>query len=220
MKMRLLFVCCLMVLASATTAVLRTPNETLPARDLALDTLLPEELADWSKVEISSIILPAELELEEDEAVLYRAYRDRAGRMITLVAAYGPPRGDSVRLHRPESCYVAQGFSINTRKISNLDTGDVSIPVIGLRAQRLLRGEAVSYWLRDGDAFVTDASSRQWLSLKSGLQARTDSALIRISSPTTNLEDESAEELHRAFLSAFVAELSPEAHALFIGPPA
>ena len=108
--------------AAATAALKPAVPETAPAPNL--DVMLPAEFGDWRRIEIASAVLPAETELGPGEAVAYRAYRDRARRIVTLVVAYGPPLGDSVRLHRPENCYVAQGYAIRSRREQTIDAGD------------------------------------------------------------------------------------------------
>lgn len=212
------FICALMALTGIGVASLQQQKSSISVTTPDLEELVPSTLTGWQSVDVSSIVLPAELELVDGEAIVYRAYQDIAGRLVTLVAAYGPPHGDSVRLHRPESCYVAQGFTIDDRVVGTLNTDAAVIPIVHLQTRKLLRGEAVSYWLRDGDAFVADASSRQWLSLQDGLGTRTASTLIRVSSASTGDNDsQAAAQRHNEFLSAFVAELSGDAYALFIG---
>ena len=152
--------------------------------------------------------------MEPGEAVVYRAYKDDLGRVITLVAAYGPPMGDSLRLHRPEKCYVAQGFSIESRERTKLQNGDDAIPIIHMMTESPTRKEAVSYWLRSGPEFVTGAADGQWINFRRGLARPLDGALIRVSSPG---DDSRLLQLHEAFLKEFSQALSPEAARVLLG---
>jgi len=179
-----------------------------------LERLLPDQFEEWLRVPIGAAVLPPEKNLEPGEAVAYRAYKDDLGRIVTLVAAYGPPLGDSVRLHRPEKCYVAQGFSINSRRRADLTRGDATTPIIHMMTQSPTRKEAVTYWLRSGPEFVTAASSGQWINLRRGLARPLDGALIRVSSSGN---DASLLQMHEDFLLDFSKSLTSEASLLLLG---
>jgi len=209
---RMAFVSFMMLIAAAAIGAVSAPAPaTVTPPDL--ERLMPEQFGEWSRVQLNAAILPAEAELEPGEAVAYRAYRDGAGRIVTLVAAYGPPLGDSVRLHRPESCYVAQGFAIRDRKVSKLKILGGVTPVIRLNTENTVRREAVSYWLREGRGYVDSAPGHELLSLRRGLSVQPDGALIRISS---NGDGAAAFALHDDFVQSFTAALSPQAREVFL----
>lgn len=208
--LRAAFIAVLMLLASLATAVVtpRAAGDAAVAPDL--DAMLPDDFGVWRRVPLADAVLPAEATLGPGEAVAYRAYADDLGRIVTLVAAYGPPLGDSVRLHRPETCYGAQGFAINARDIGA--AGD--IPVVNLDAQSSARREGVTYWLREGDDFSVRASDSQWRRLTRGAGAAADGALVRVSSVSA---DRPQFELHAEFLEDFAAALGPDARRLLAG---
>jgi EpsI family protein len=185
---------------------------TMAAPDL--ESMMPEEFDVWRRIAVPDAVLPQETELGPGEAVVYRAYADDLGRIVTVVAAYGPPLGDSVRLHRPEKCYVAQGFEIRARERGVVADGARSIPVVHLDAQSPSRREGVSYWLRAGDGFTTRFSEEQGVRLLSQGAAPADGALVRVStiSPVNPQF-----ELHTTFMQDFVDALSPEARTVLIG---
>lgn len=208
---RVIFAAFLMSLtALAAASVKPMQAKAIAAPDL--EQLLPDEFDVWMRIDVSQAVLPAESELGPGEAVAYRAYRDDLGRVVTVVAAYGPPLGDSVRLHRPETCYVAQGFQIMARSEAAILARGRTIPVVNLDAQSPSRREAVTYWLRDGDNFVASASESGWRRLKGGAAA--DGALLRIST----IDGASpAFDRHVEFLAAFTAALDQEAAKILIG---
>ena len=212
MMARAVFIGLLMLLVGIGVATL-DQNTNGKVRAPALDALLPGNFEGWQEIELSAAILPAEVELSPGEAVAYRAYRDSIGRVVTLVVAYGPPLGDSVRLHRPEICYVAQGFSIVERHVArlHLEGGDASI--VRMRTENTLRSEDVSYWLRDGDHYVTNAHGAQALNFRRALSGPADSVLVRVS---TTGKHAAPFGLHDRFLKGFSNALSPEARALLI----
>lgn len=210
---RIAFIAAMMLAVAAGTAVLKpAPTAVAPAPDL--EALLPDTFGAWRQVPIADVVLPKEAELGPGEAVAYRAYKDGAGRVITLVAAYGPPLGDSVRLHRPESCYAAQGYRIRARRSEALDLAGVRAAIVRLETAGATHDEAVTYWLRSGPAFVTAASTTQMFILREGRRTGLDGALVRASSPG---DDPTLFDLHREFLKSFAAALSPEARTILLG---
>lgn len=213
---RILFIAALLALAgAATTAVRPTAPAVREAPDL--EAMLPEAFGGWRRIALSDAVLPAETELTPGEAVAYRAYEDELGRVVTLVAAYGPPLGDSVRLHRPEACYVAQGFAILSRAERDLDFGGRAVRLVDLDAQSPSRREGVTYWLRDGDSFTTKASDSGWRRLRRGAATPLDGALLRVST----LSAEAPQfDLHGAFLGDFAAALGPDARRTLLGEEA
>ncbi len=206
----------MMVLTAAVSGVV-VPGADVETAPPDLEALLPEAFGPWRRVQLGPAVLPPETDLEAGETVAYRAYRDDLGRRVTLVAAYGPPRGDSVRLHRPETCYRAQGFDIAARSRAAVETPRGPAPVIHMLTKNPIRSEAVSYWLRSGDAFVTAAPSAQWINFRRGLARPLDGALIRVS---TAGGDGRLFSLHEEFLREFAASLDGEGARVFLGAEA
>jgi EpsI family protein len=209
---RVLFLALLMALSGAATTFVR-PVESRAVSAPDLDGMLPEDFGRWRRVALTNAVLPPESKLGPGEAVAYRAYVDDLGRLVTLVAAYGPPLGDSVRLHRPETCYGAQGFAINARAVA----AAAGIPLVNLDTKSPSRREAVTYWLREGAAFTVRASDSQRRRLTRGFAAAPDGALVRIS---TISAERPQFDLHREFIEDFTSALSPDARRLLLGKDA
>ncbi len=209
MIIRALFISIVMITAAAGAGALK-PKYADPPPAPDLEALLPDNFTGWRRLDIAAAVLPPEAELGPGEAVAYRAWADPAGRVVTLVVAYGPPLGDSVRLHRPEACYRAQGHTITGRATGQLQTIVGAMPVIHLDTEKALRPEAVSYWLREGDVYVGNAAGHAFQFFRRGPMAA-DGALVRVSSKGAG---EAAQRLHDRFLSDFVATLPPEGLAL------
>ncbi len=207
---RAAFLAALMALAGAATAVVspRPVSDAAIAPDI--EAMLPDTFGAWRSAELSQAVLPPESTLGPGEAVAYRAYRDDLGRLVTLVVAYGPPLGDSVRLHRPETCYSAQGFAVASRDVARAG----NIPVVNLDAQSPSRREAVTYWLREGEGFSVRAADGQWRRLLRGGARAADGALVRVS---TISAERPQFDLNMEFLAAFSAALGPEARFLLLG---
>lgn len=207
---RSIFIAVLLALASAASGIV-APRAQSPATAPDLGAMLPDSFGRWRRITLAEVVLPPESTPGPGEAVAYRAYRDDLGRVVTLVAAYGPPLGDSVRLHRPETCYGAQGFAINARTIGAAG----AVPVVNLDAQSPARREAVTYWLREGDRFSVRAADSQWNRLFRAAGASADGALVRVSTVSA---DRPQFDLHKEFLEAFTAALSGEGRRLLLGP--
>ena len=179
-----------------------------------LNALLPATVGNWEKIPINQIVLPFEPPESNITNVAYAAYRDPLGRVITLVLAYGPPASDNLRLHRPETCYRGQGFTIQSAPASRLETGEKTfIPLTHLNTQRSWRQEAVTYWFRAGNDYARRPQDHQWINFKAGFGRSVDGMLVRFSS-TGNGETEFT--VHRNFAENWLSSLDRKAKALAI----
>lgn len=213
---RILFLSAFLALCGVATASLKpaTSTQRLVAPDL--EKMLPEEFDGWRRVPIGALVLPDEVALGPGEAVAYRAYRDELGRLITLVVAYGPPLGDSVRLHRPETCYRAQGFSILDRSEGRVWLDGRDARIVHLDTQSPDKRESVTYLLREGATFSTSAADNPLRRMLSISAAPLDGVLIRVS---TNNPISSEAGLQKTFLREFAAALDPKGKHLLLGVP-
>lgn len=209
---RVAFIALLLSLSAAASAYLR-PSPKTPLEAPNIEALLPERFGAWREVAVSQAVLPAEIALTPGEAIAYRAYSDDLGRIVTLVAAYGPPLGDSVRLHRPENCYASQGYEILARGQSEIETAGRTIPIVNLDTKSSSRREFVTYWLRDGGEFTASSSDSGWRRLLKRAGPG-DGALIRISTVNSTAPQF---DLHRQFLEEFGDALEPRAVSILLG---
>ena len=123
-----------------------------------------------------------------------------------LALAYAHEQKQDVKIHRPEVCYIAQGFE-QIKKTPNV----IYIPdTKPIAAQRLLmrnsnRTETVSYWIRIGDDYPTTGMSARWKILRDGLKGKIlDGILVRAS---IALNDETGEALAYEKQEAFMVDL-------------
>lgn len=212
--LRMLFVSALLGMTGIATAALSPASHTVDVSAPDLDAMLPRAFDGWSQVDLATIVLPQESETSKGEAVAYRAYADELGRIVTVVAAYGPPLSDSVRLHRPETCYAAQGFSIRSRSVATVSDRLGDIPVVNLDAESQSRRESVTYWLREGSTFTTSAGDLGWRRLRRGFGGSSEGALLRVS---TVSRDAAQFDLNMEFLAAFADALGADARAVLLG---
>lgn len=208
-----LFACGVMALAGLFAIQGKSANTALVVEAPDLSALLADEFGSWRRVTLADVVLPPEAKIGPGEAVAYRAYADDLGRVITLVVAYGPPKGDSVRLHRPETCYRAQGFDISGRSVGTVGVPGRNVPVVRLDANRFGHREAVTYLLRQGDRFPTAETQRQLFSILGGSMAQ-DGVLVRVSTANSATP---MFDLHDRFISDFIASLDVDARQLVLG---
>jgi len=208
--MRAAIAASVMALVAVGAAMVR-PAPAAPAAPAALGALLPEAFGEWRETPALLVVAPQE-GAATGETTVYRAYEDRFGRVVTLVIAYGPPQSDAVRLHRPETCYVAQGYAIEEKRVARI--GPRALPAVELRAASPSRREAVSYLLRDGPAFTTAPGQSQANILRGTRAARADGLLLRVSSLGG---EETQFALNRRFIEDFTAAASPDLARLLYG---
>lgn len=188
-----------------------------------LSRVVPMEIGDWQPVHTEGMIKP--LEKRKAAALVYdqelqRVYRHRkTGQIVMLLIAYGYDQSDSLQLHRPEICYRANGFRVESHETNNLSPTDgmTGFPITELVTRRILRFEPVTYWTRVGKYLPKDPVSLQLSKLWTGLSGRIpDGILVRVSS----LQDFGEEdfELHRSFISDMLMAMKPEDLPILVGP--
>jgi EpsI family protein len=121
----------------------------------------------------------------------------------------GQAPATEVKIHRPDLCYVSQGFKV--KSLTSVRFDDIAAPngesVVGkhMLAKAPLYEEAVSYWMRIGTLFSEDAVDTRMQILREGLQGRVpDGILVRAS-----MRMPSGEQLDTTWplLDSFLADL-------------
>ena len=192
-----------------------------------LDSLIPHRFGQWS--EVPSPYLQVDLSVGDAgtanseqpyDAVLMKTYRNAAGGEVMLALAYARAQRQEVKIHRPEVCYTAQGFVQLSRSRAEFPVAGAQ-PVAGdrLLMQNKERLEAVSYWVRIGDAFPRGGWQTRVKLLKDGLDGKVpDGILVRASSLMQNpAQAEAAYALQQVFLKDLVNVLGPQARMLLAG---
>ncbi|MET0377387.1 MAG: exosortase-associated protein EpsI, B-type [Spongiibacteraceae bacterium] len=186
-------------------------TDTAPA--IALDELVPTQIAGWRVDERFALVQPDPDTLRKLDqlysATLARAYVDASGYHIMLSIAYGRRQTDTLRAHLPELCYTAQGFTVEQQQLDHLDLGAGynALPVTRLLTRNALRTEPVTYWLNISGSVVNTQLQRKLTSLAFGLRgAIPDGMLVRVSSVDADSTRAFAQQDH--FLRALGAQLS------------
>ena len=208
------------MLAAAAAAWVMTPTAARVARP-TLAQLVPAQFGAWKAVSSSGLkvvdpsVGPAG-GLATDTPysdVLMRAYADDRGNVVLLALAYGAQQHQEVKIHRPEVCYVAQGFEVVSRSVATFPLAQGT----QVRGSRLLvrapdRIEAVSYWIRIGGTYSNSAWATRYYLFKEGLKGRVvDGILVRASQVVDSTEAASPNRfgVQERFLAELVQSLPP-----------
>jgi EpsI family protein len=190
--------------ASAVVAMVATPTVHEIQNAANLENTVPRKFGVWrelpnNNVQVSLSTGETTYNQPYDQSVM-RTYVDNDGHVIQVALAWGKRQRQEVKIHRPELCYPAQGFSVEALKDA---TFPVTTPdgrqVTGKRMLAKNRNgqlEAVSYWIRLGSSYSSDAWQTRLHILKEGLAGRvTDGMLVRVSQSAKANSD--MDELYR-----------------------
>lgn len=213
-----------MVLAALLAwAYVPQPQSVATAPDL--EALIPQHFGEWAMV--GGAALPMSLvpqqELGEqtlnqpyDQTVM-RTYRNGRGDEIMLAVAFGAQQRQEIKIHRPELCYVSQGFRVLSRTQDSIAYDGGGIPLIRLVTSNDRWLEPVSYWIRIGDSFVRNGWEMRWELLKEGMAGRLpDGLMVRVSSAAALNTVELGTEFdrHEAFVNDLMLALQEQGEFL------
>jgi EpsI family protein len=185
-----------------------------------IEAIFPAEFAGWRIDRTVAPVLPAP-ELEKKLGKIYdetvaRTYVNALGERVMLSVAYGSNQTGKLRVHRPESCYTAQGFNVQ-----KLREQDVAVPGGELSVKRLLatsgsRSEPITYWIRVGAQTVTGMMGQRLAQLKRGLTGDVPDGLIfRVSTIGGNTNAEFG--IQDKFIMDLLNSVSPQSRQMLTG---
>jgi EpsI family protein len=152
-----------------------------------LEALIPAQFGGW-RVDAGVIPIAPTPDVQQNLDKLYgqivsRAYVNDRGERMMLVVAYGGDQSDSLKAHRQEVCYTAQGFTVRDVHKDTLSAAGASVPLVRMHAQKDDRSEPVSYWFTMGDRVVIGRLDRLIAQIGYGLAGQIpDGLLVRVSS--------------------------------------
>ncbi|OWQ93597.1 EpsI family protein [Roseateles aquatilis] len=204
-----------LMLVAVGAAWLATPRlQAMQGAPSSLEATVPASFGDWrmiqdarTQVDVSQGVETVQ-EQPYDQTVM-RTYVNGKGEQIMLALAWGERQRQDVKVHRPEVCYPAQGYSI--RKAADgpaIPTSARAQPVPSVELLTEARGggyEAVRYWIRIGDMYGGDGMAARWYILNEGFRGRIpDGMLVRASQ---RLAQPGAEAQSQALMASFLSEL-------------
>ncbi len=183
-----LLIAALMFSASGGAIVLRPDTK---AADLApaisLENMVPKQFGDWREEPQRNLqmVNPQTQALLDKlySQVLARVYVNNQGYRVMLSLAYGSDQRGALQAHKPEVCYPAQGFTLQSSKAMPLTTPFGPIPAQRLFTTLGTRQEPVTYWFTIGDTAVQGKLQKRLVDLRYGLTGQIpDGMLFRVSS--------------------------------------
>lgn len=164
-----------------------------PGTDLGINpvSILPQSVGGRQAAIPEDVILPNEdaLSARIYDDVSIRTYVAEGLPPITLVMAYGARQDYSFQIHRPEVCYLASGFRIESLVRRNLPIEDTAVPGNVMQARRGRREETVLYWTRIGDDFPQGLWDQRQAVLRGvGKWQIDEGVLLRLSMPSSDME--------------------------------
>jgi EpsI family protein len=182
-----------MVVASGLAIALTPTRHAVPEGAVDLERMIPKQFGPWKQVETGIIQMDlAPRDGEETttdrpyDQALMRTYVRDDGAVVMLALAYGRTQRQEVKVHRPELCYVAQGFEVRSRTPIQLRLDDqMQVSAYHLVTGNDKRAEPVTYWIRIGDKMPSNAWESRAEIFREGLLGRIpDGLLVRVSSAT------------------------------------
>lgn len=185
-----------------------------------LEALLPSKFGRWA-IDRSMVPLEVPADMAQMLATIYdrtvsRTYVNDSGERVMLSVAYGANQSRALQLHKPEVCYVAQGFRLAELRPGQWSAGGFSIPTMHMVTSMGARVEPVTYWLRIGDDIARGWFEQNKVRLKYGTRGLIpDGILFRVSS--IGGDPAKGFELQRRFVDEMIKEMNPAAKKLILG---
>lgn len=210
------------IVGAAGLAHVAVPRELMAISSEAFDLqkVVPRQFGEWTYDARIRLVEPAADGLARQiySQEVGRGFRDREGNLVMLLVAYGPNQTARLQLHRPEICYVAEGFRVSKPADASVTYREGAAPLnlLRLTARRESRVEPISYWVRVGDDISNGVWSRQISRMKLTLRNKVaDGALIRVS--TIGVAENKSYEVQDRFIRDFYDALAPQDRAFFFG---
>ncbi|MBQ5948636.1 exosortase-associated protein EpsI, B-type [Massilia sp. ST3] len=206
---------------SALTGAL-TPKARAPQahEQFSLEQMIPARFGDWV---LDPTVVPLTPDPEQQSVLekiydqtLSRTYINPQGQRVMLSIAYGGDQSESLQLHLPEVCYVAQGFEMLKEGDAVLPTRFGEVPVKRLVARLHERNEPITYWITIGDQTTRAGIQQKLRRLAYGLSGKIpDGMLVRVS--TIGANDAAAYTVQDRFVGDMLAVLAPRDRARLLG---
>jgi EpsI family protein len=209
-----------LLLASSVAARASRLNISAAITPVDLEAAIPSRIGDWHIIPQSAAVLPdpdqEKAATAAYEQVLSRSYVTKSGEFVMLVIAHARSDSGLLAIHRAETCYTAQGFTVR-------DMGAVALPqpFQMVEPKRLFavkdsRNEPVVYWATVAGERSDTGIAQKIRLLKSAWDGRAmDSFLIRASTIGTNSPASFA--VVETFLAEMLASVSGRMQSMLGG---
>ena len=178
-----------------------------------LETMIPKQFKGW-RLDDSIVPLIANPQQTATLKKIYaqtltRTYVNDQGQRIMLSIAFGSNQREGLEVHRPEVCYVAQGFHIGKLTTEDKHNNMLGIPVKRMVAVKGARIEPITYWIVIDNKVASDSWQWKFERLKLGLQGIIpDGLLFRVS--MISGDEASSYEIQNKFISELFDSLKSD----------
>ena len=189
-----------------------------PAIDL--EAMVPKQFGDWREETqpVAQVVNPQTKQLLDKlySQILTRSYASADGYRIMLSVAYGSDQRDELQAHKPEVCYPAQGFTLQSMQAGQLSTKFGSIAATRLFTSLGQRREPVTYWFTVGDSAIQNKIQKRLVEFRYGLTGQIpDGLLFRVSS--IDPDPVHAVQVQDQFVNELLEAVSPSERLLLSG---
>lgn len=211
-----------LMLASAGLSIAMRPTHKIADQGQKIDlaSMIPVAMEGWHEEKLPSIqvVDPQQKAFLDTiySQVLSRTYVNEQGYRIMLSIAYGSDQSDSMKVHKPEVCYAAQGFQVEDHRMDNLILGQGSLPIKRVLALQGNRIEPITYWVTVADKVVRPDITQKLVQVAYGLSGEVpDGMLIRVSS--IDRDQNNAFKKQDEFAKTLLSSLTPESRQRLSG---
>ena len=173
-----------------------------------LSILFPDQIGDW-RIDSTTTNVPLSPDVAAQIQAIYtevadRTYVNNKNQRMMVTVAYGRDQSDGFKVHRPEVCYAAQGFTVGPAVDATLDLGLRAIDVKHVDTTKGQRMEPVMYWVVIGDKVVNTPMRHKYQQIKYAIDGViADGLLVRVSTISGN--STLAYEEQAAFVRQWIA---------------
>ena len=186
---RVAFVLAALMCTASVGAIIAKPGPRAANQGPAinLEAMVPNQFGVWREETqpVTQVINPQTKELLDKlySQILSRTYVNAEGYRIMLSIAYGSDQRGGLQAHKPEVCYPAQGFTLQSLTAAILATEFGDIPATRLFTTMGQRKEPVTYWFTVGDSAIQSRLQKRVVEFRYVLTGQIpDGLLFRVSS--------------------------------------
>jgi EpsI family protein len=191
-------------------AVPRLVNEAGPRANL--EAVVPTSFGAWRLDPNVVPLMPSPDQVallgEIYDETLARTYVNTRGERVMLSLAYGRNQSRRFQIHKPEVCYVGQGFKLTEMRTGQLQARQHVVPVMELVAVQGPRVEPITYWIRVGDELGRGWVEQNKIRAKYALRGQIPDGLLFRMSSISRGDTAKDFELQRRFADELMAAVS------------
>ncbi|MFD0930249.1 exosortase C-terminal domain/associated protein EpsI [Methylophilus glucosoxydans] len=217
---RHVLICSIFLILSFLASIALRPDYEHVKDPIKIQTILPASFGHWQEIKTTRLQVAAFTDERGNtngygpyDQVVNKEYVNQDGQVVLLTLAWVGAQKQEVKVHRPDLCYPAQGFTVS--ELKDTDFGIRSLKNKSVTGKQMVASnntyaEAVSYWIRIGDLYSSNPWKMRYHIFTEGLKGKVlDGILVRISTPLApgkNAAD--LFKLNEAFASELISSIS------------